>query len=298
MTLDQLETFLQVARAHSFSRAAVVLNLAQPTLSGRVAALEAELGAPLFVRHGHTVELSDAGRSLLPYAERMLVLRAEGRREVRRIAEGGLGRLALGANPSTSQFLVPRLVESFHTTFPAVPIWVRTALSPALMQDLLDGAIQLVVCSNAQLHPSAQVLWTYRDRLLLVAGRHHPLARIGYCERADLAGHTILSSQAGPTRLGLRHLLPTGSETPIAIEATAGEVLKQLVLRGLGVTVLPRLAVWQELERGDLVTVEVPNTDLPDYEVALAQWAGRTLAPAAATFAELVRSSELKRLLD
>jgi DNA-binding transcriptional LysR family regulator len=297
MTLDQLDTFLQVARSHSFSRAAVVLNLAQPTLSGRIAALESELAASLFVRRGHSVELTDAGRALLPFAERIQALRAEGTREVHRISQGGLGRLSLGANPSTSQYLVPRLVEAFHVTHSGVPILVRTALSPALMQDLLDGTIQLAICSSAQLHPSAQVLWSYRDPLLLIASRHHPLARQGSCARDDLARHTILSTQAGPTRLGLRHVLPPDGQAPIAIEATAGKVMTQLLLGGVGVTVLPRLAVWQELERGDLVAIPIHDADLPDYEVALAQWSGRTLAPAAAAFAELVGGMRIERVL-
>src|SRR5215469_4768047 len=74
VTLDQLETFVQVARARSFSRAAILLDLAQPTLSGRIAALESELGAQLFERHGHTLALTEAGRTLLPYAERMQAL--------------------------------------------------------------------------------------------------------------------------------------------------------------------------------------------------------------------------------
>ncbi len=78
MDLAQLDAFARVARARSFSRAARALNLAQPTISGRVAALEAELGARIFHRRGHTLELTDAGRALLPYAERMLALRAEG----------------------------------------------------------------------------------------------------------------------------------------------------------------------------------------------------------------------------
>jgi len=193
---------------------------------------------------------------------------------------------------------VPRMVDTFHIAHPAVPIWVRTALSPTLMEHLLDGTIQLAVCSSAQLHPSAEVLWRYRDPLLLVAARDHPLALRGECLRADLAGHTILSTHAGPTRLGLRHILPADGETPIAVEATAGEVLKQLLLRGLGVTVLPRLAVWQELERGELVSISVRDAELPDYEVALAQWSGRTLAPAAAEFAALVRAMDVSRLLD
>lgn len=297
MGIEQLETFVQVARARSFSRAGIALDLAQPTISGRVAALEGELGAPLFVRHGHTLDLTDAGRALLPYAERILALRSEGRQEVRRVVAGGLGRLALGANPTCSQYLVPRLIESFHKRHPDVPIWVRTALSPQVMEGLADGATALALCSRAQLHPRAQVLWSYEDPLLVVAAPTHPLARARECTRADLAAHTILSTQAGPTRLGLRHLLPPSAEQRILIEATAGEVMKQLVRRGVGVTVLPGLAIHEELARGDLVSITVRDGDLPSYEVALVQWGGRTLPPAASTFADLVNTTDLHMLL-
>lgn len=298
VNLDQLETFVQVARVRSFSRAAIALDLAQPTLSGRIAALESELGAMLFVRHGHTLDLSDAGRALLPYAERMLALRTEGRQEVRRVVAGGLGRLALGANPTCSQYLVPRLVERFHALHPEVPIWVRTALSPQVMEGLSDGATALALCSRAQLHPRAQVLWSYDDPLLLVAAPTHPLGRARECLRADLARHAILSTQAGPTRLGLRHLLPAAAEDRVVIEATAGEVMTQLVRRGVGVTVLPSLAICEELARGELVIVRVRDGALPDYEVALVQWSGRVLPPAALAFAELVRETDIARLLE
>lgn len=297
VNLDQLETFVHVARARGFSRAAIALDLAQPTVSGRVAALESELGALLFVRHGHTLDLSDAGRALLPYAERMLALRSEGRQEVRRAVAGGLGRLALGANPTCSQYLVPRLVERFHELHPEVPIWVRTALSPQVMEGLADGATAVALCSRAQLHPRAQVLWGYDDPLLLVAAPTHPLGRAGECSRGDLARHTILSTQAGPTRLGLRHLLPPSAEEHVIIEATAGEVMTQLVRRGVGVTVLPSLAICEELARGELVAVRVRDGILPDYEVALVQWGGRILPPAALTFADLVRSTDVASLL-
>ncbi len=300
MTLDQLDTFVHVARARSFSRAAVLLDLAQPTLSGRIAALEGELGAQLFHRHGHTLELSEAGRALLPYAERIRALRSEGRSEVQRIVSGGLGRLTLGANPTCSQYLVPRLIEEFLRAHPGARINVRTALSPILMENLLDGVVALALCSRAQLHLSAEVLWSYSDPLALVASPRHPLARKsndGGCLCADLAGHTILSTQAGPTRLGLRHILPPGQETAIAIEATAGEVMKQLLLRGVGVTVLPALAIWSELERGELVRIPVRDADLPDYEVALVAWSGRALSPAADAFAQLVRATRVPSLL-
>ncbi len=297
MTFDQIETFVQVARTRSFSRAGIVLNLAQPTLSGRVAALEAELGAPLFHRRGHTVELTEAGRALMPYAERMLALRAEGRRETQRAVEGGIGSLLLGANPTCSQYLAPRLIERFWGDHPTLRIWVRTALSPSLMESLLDGAIHLALCSRAQLDTRAQVLWSFEQPLLVVVSAHHPLARKETCRRADLIEHTILSTQAGPTHLGLRHLLPAGAERQIALEATAGEVMKQLLLAGIGLTVLPELAVSDELARGELVALNVVDADLPAYEVALVQWSGRPLPPAAEAFAAMVGASDVQAIL-
>lgn len=295
MTLDQLETFIQVARTRNFSRAAVLLDLAQPTLSGRIATLEGELGVSLFIRHGHTLELTDEGRALLPYAERMLALRQESLHEVRRIATGGLGQLILGANPTASQYLVPRMIEAFWRSHPSVTIRVRTALSPTLMEGLMDGTMQLAVCSRAQMHPRAEVLWSYSDPLVLVAAKQHPLARKRECERADLAGHTILSSQAGPTHVGLRYVLPPGAQ--VSLEATAGEVMTQLLLQGVGVTVLPALAIWEELQRGDLVRIAIRDVELPPYEVALAHWPGRRLPPAAQAFAHMAGTVRVDALL-
>ena len=296
MNIDQLETFVQVARARSFSRAAILLDLAQPTISGRIGQLEGELGIRLFLRHGHTLDLTEAGRSLLPYAERILALRAEGQSVVQRIRRGGLGRLSLGANPSCSQYLVPRLIEAYWRAHPGVRLDIRTGLSRVLMENLLDGTIELAVCSQAQIHPRARVLWSHSDPLSLVAAREHPLARRPSCSRSDLAGHTILSTQAGPTHVGLRHILPVGSDS-VALEATAGEVMTQLLLRGVGVTVLPALAVWGELERGDLVQIAVNDAELPPYEVALAAWPGRILSPAAEAFVEIVRSARYPAIL-
>ena len=296
MTLDQLEAFAEVARARNFSRAAVGLGLAQPTLSGRVATLESELEARVFTRHGHHVELTDAGRALLPYAERMLALRAEGAERARSAQRGGLGRLTLGANPSCSQYLAPRLIEEFWEQSPDVRLSVRTALTPALMAELQDGTIQLALGSRPQMHPRAQVLWSYVDDLLLLAAPSHPLARHGSCTRAELAGQTFLSTLAGPTQWGVRHLLHD-PDAELAIEATAGEMIKQLACDGWGLTVLPRIAVWDELARGALVSIAVRDADLPPYEVALAAWPDHELSPAAEAFRRLVGAVRVPALL-
>ena len=295
MTLEQLETFVAVSRARSFSRAAVLLDLAQPTLSGRIAALERELGASLFHRRGHTLDLTDTGRALLPYAERILALRMEGKQSAQRAARGDLGRLMLGANPTCSQYIAPRLVERYVQAHPLDQVRVHTQLSPSLMEALLDGVVELALCALARVEPRADVLWTYSAPLLLVAAASHPLARAGVCERRDLARHTILSTQAGPTRLGLSKIMPAGMEA--RVEATAGEVMRQLLMRGMGVSVLPAISVWDELKRGDLVSVMVSDAELPTYDIALVSWTGRALSPAATSLAEIAHGVDIPDLL-
>lgn len=295
MTLDQLETFVAVSRARGFSRAAVLLDLAQPTLSGRIAALERELGAPLFHRRGHSLELTDTGRALLPYAERMLALRSEGAQVARRAARGDLGRLTLGANPTCSQYVAPRLVERYIRAHTADRALVHTQLSPRLMEELLDGVTELALCALARVDLRAVIHWKYSAPLNLVAAASHPLARAGQCEKSELARHTILSTTAGPTRLGLGRILPPGLEA--RIEATAGEVMRRLLLRGVGVSVLPSIAVWDELKSGDLVSVTVLDAELPDYEIALVSWQDRALSPAAQALVEMARDVSMSELL-
>jgi LysR family hydrogen peroxide-inducible transcriptional activator len=295
MTFEQIETFIAVSRARSFSRAAILLNLAQPTLSGRIAALERELGADLFHRHGRALELTDTGRALLPYAERILALRLEGQQVARRAAHGDQGQLTLGANPTCGQYVAPRLVARYVQQHPRDRVRVTTQLSPALMEALLDGVIELALCALVRADPRAQVEWSYSAPLLLLAAASHPLGHAGVCERADLARHTILSTHAGPTRLGLSRIAPARVEA--RIEATAGETLRQLLVRGVGVSVLPAIAVWDELRRGDLVSVTIRDAELPDYDIALVSWPERPLSPAALSLIEMARGSPLSDLL-
>jgi DNA-binding transcriptional LysR family regulator len=296
MTLDQLETLVQVARARSFSRAAMALGLAQPTLSGRIAALEAELGTPLLARHGHTVEPTEAGRALLATAERMLALRAEATEQVRRLRQGGLGRLALGVNPGCSQWLAPRLIQEYWGEHPGAPLHVRVAQTPLLMEYLMDGTIHLALGSLPQMHPRAETLWAYDDEQTLLAGPAHPLARRGRVRRADLVGLTFYSTLAGPTHAALVRLMPE-PERQLVLEATGGEVMKRLVAGGTALTVLPRLAARDELAGGTLVALEVEDMRLPPYEVALARWPGAALSPAARAFTDVVRAARIAALL-
>lgn len=282
MDLAHLDAFARVARARSFSRAAHALNLAQPTISGRIAALEAELGERLFHRRGHTLELTDAGRALLPYAERMLALRVEGQAAVAQSRTGARGRLTLGAVLGATRDLVPRMLGRLWRASPHVQVVLaEAAQAETLTGWLVDGTVELAVLTREAAHPRAELLWSWTEPTLLVAAPGHPLARAGACRRADLAGQrfAINPTTSGPL---LERLLAGRGEAEIAAVSGSNVFAAELAGRGETLALAPHGLVAADLTSGRLVAIDLLDADLPTVEIVLVRWPARPLAPAAA----------------
>src|SRR5919107_696224 len=118
MLLGQVEAFLEVARLGNVSRAAEALYVTQPTLTARIQALEKELGEALFVRTGRGVRLTDAGRVFLPNAERAVQAVDDGRQALADLRSASAGRLALGAAPAVSTYVLPPVLKRFAALHP------------------------------------------------------------------------------------------------------------------------------------------------------------------------------------
>src|SRR5579859_4044761 len=114
MDLERIETFLLIARSGSVTRAARSLGLSQPALTERLRALERDLGAELFARTRRGVRLTDAGRALVPHAERAVGAIEEGRRSLDRLRHGEIGRLAVGSAPAVSTYALPAALRAFR----------------------------------------------------------------------------------------------------------------------------------------------------------------------------------------
>ena len=140
MEHKQLRTFRTVARTLSFTRAASELGYVQSNVTAQVKALERELGVPLFDRLGRTVVLTDAGRILLRYAERLLDLEEEARAAVAGDSEPA-GTLVVGASPSLSAYQLPRLLRSFRSRFPRVRLSFRPTPHAELGGRVADGSL-------------------------------------------------------------------------------------------------------------------------------------------------------------
>lgn len=147
MEFHQLIYFVAIAETESFSRAAERCNVAQPTISQQIMKLEQELGLPLFDRLTRKVVLTDAGRMLLPRAYNILAELHDIQQGLSHGIDQGQGRLAVGFIPTVAPFVLPRVVKRFRQKFPQASLLVHEDLTEGLIQDLVDGRLDLGIMS-------------------------------------------------------------------------------------------------------------------------------------------------------
>ena len=248
MELTDLVTFSAVARSGGITRAADELNTVQSNVTQRIKALEAEIGTALFERHSRGMTLTGAGRRLLPYAQRMVVLSREAVLAARDEGEPK-GPLAIGSMETTAAVRLPALLAEFHRRFPAVRLTLRTAPTADLVAAVLDGTLDGAFVAGPIEHAELSAITACREELVLVTAR----------QWTSLASLRAGTPESGPTALVFRtgctyrqRLEQVFSEFgwPSATRFELGTLDGMIgcVAAGMGVTLLPRAVV----ERSDL----------------------------------------------
>ena len=266
MELRQLETFGAVAREHSFSRAAAELGYVQSSVSSQVAALERELGVPLFDRLGRRIALTEAGRVMLDYTERLLDLAREAEEAVADAGAGSgeiTGSLNVSAPETLLTYRLPELLTVFHERCPKV----RVSLKPTAVGRLVGSTVGSLVEGRVDVAfvldvPSVGVEGLATELLMdedvsVVAPPAHELAGSVLVHASDLIGETVLLPEAPQSGCAYRgrfeRQLAEGGVVPgETLEFQSIEAIKRCVSAGMGVTVLPTVAVEAELAAGAL----------------------------------------------
>jgi len=258
MLLSQVEGFLETARHRNLSRAAEALHVTQPALTARIQALEAELGTPLFVRGRFGMDMTDAGRAFLPYAERALVALDAGASLLAELRRGGTGELVLGAAPAVSTYVLPAVLVRFTRRFPKVRLVVRTGHSEEILEMALRREIDLGLVRELQ-HPDIEIHPLYDDELVLVAGGSHHFGDRDFVGLPELAEARLIlfdrtSSYYELTNAFFREagVAPSG-----VIELDNIDAAKQMVGQGLGIALLPHTSVAAELADGRLRAIDI-----------------------------------------
>jgi DNA-binding transcriptional LysR family regulator len=258
MILAHLEAFSETARLGNVSRAAEALHLTQPALTARLQGLENDLGVALFVRRPRGMTLTDAGRALLPYAQRALAQVIDGRRAVEELRSGKTGELLIGAAPAVSTYFLPGLLKTYQATHRDVRLGVRTGHTEEVLEMVLRRDVDIGVGRPIR-HPDAELIPLFDDELVLVASRAHPFARRGRVRLQELAeDRLILFDRASSYYELTSSLLRQAGVVPDSvIEVDNVEAAKKMVLEGLGVALLPRMALVTELRARALRPVRI-----------------------------------------
>jgi LysR family transcriptional regulator, nitrogen assimilation regulatory protein len=243
MELRQLESLVAIVDGGSFSRAAVTLNLAQPSLSRQMALLEAELGQRLLVRTGRGVQLTAAGEVFIVHARQMLETARRGRDAMHDLGTEPGGRVTVGMPPRVALGLSVPLVRSFRERFPRAVITVLEGLSLALRESLVAGRLDLALMFDPQPSPQLAYETLMREQLLLVAP---PKSRLPTrVPLASLSGYPLVLPSAPNAIRGLLDevLAPRGVPLNVLAEVGAVQTVLALVAEGMGCTVLPESAL-------------------------------------------------------
>jgi DNA-binding transcriptional LysR family regulator len=246
MELRQLEHFVATAEERHFTRAAQRLHIVQSGLSASIRTLERELDAALFMRSTRRVELTPAGRALLPEARRTLAA-AQAATDAVAAVQGLLrGTLAVG----TMQILPPAVdllavLGRFYAAHPAVELRLRQAGTGTLLEEVRNGTLDLALVAPIGRPPQGITMHRLAsDPLLVACAPSHPLADRDQVSLADLAGERFVDFQPdwGLRMLLDRHFAVAGLERTSALEVNDVPSLLELVAHGLGIALVPEVA--------------------------------------------------------
>ncbi len=290
MDLAQLETFLCIAQERSFSRAAEKLYRTQPAISIAIKRLEEELGESLFDRSSKGGTLTDAGELLLAYAQRMINLREEALGAFQELRGLHRGKLSIGANESTSLYLLPQLLLEYRQRSPDIKIQVYRALSERIPHEVIERNLDFGFLSYDPVHPELESLEVHRDRMVLVMPPGHRLSARRTVDIRELGQEAFVAHNANtPMRRRILEIFADeGVPLSIHTELATLQTIQDFVARGAGLAILPHLTVEEAAREGRLAVASVKQIKV-EKVLRMVFRRERNLSHAARAFLDLVQ---------
>ncbi len=290
MEIRQLKSFQTVANLLSFNKAADRLNYAQSSISAQIQALEEELAVQLFDRLGRRVQLTEAGAQLLEYANKILDLVAESHSEMAAEKEP-LGSLTIRIPETFGVHRLPAVIKEFHARFPKVRLNFITCAHEGLEKDLRKGLTDLAFLLTESIQTADLMVETVGfESVVLVAGPQHPLAAKQAVLTRELAGETILLSKVDCSyRKTFEQILNHEGVGKLSrLEFHSVEVIKRSVMAGVGITVLPEIAVAQEVAEKRLVVLPWSEGKI-EVATLMVWYRDRWISPTLKAFMEVTK---------
>lgn len=290
MDMRQLVTFRTLASTLSFTQTAAALNYVQSTVTAQIQALEAELGVQLFDRLGKRIALTDAGQRLLIYAEKILALADEAHSAVAHVDQP-TGTLTISAPESLCIYRLPAILRAFRLRCPQVRLLFHPISCIDAPRHVMDGDVDVAFVLEDPLRSTSLVVEPLLEEpILVVAPADHPLAAAPRVVGADLDGESVILTEVGCSYRNAfeRALSAAGVHQRTTLEFRNVEAIKQCVIAGIGIGVLPAFVVAREIERGEIAALKWQDNDFTMTTQML--WhKDKWLSPALSAFLNVAR---------
>lgn len=252
-TLRQMRFLVALADAKNFSRAAETCNVTQSTLSTGLKEMEARLGVKVAERSTHSVLMTSIGMALADRARDILAKVSDFEAAAHAEISVGPTQLRLGVIPTVGPFLLPRALPGLRETWPEMQIYLREELTDSLLPGLTEGRLDLILIALPHdLPEQVETMPLFEDDYSLATPRAHPLANLSRVEGSDLAGRRLLLLERGHClqKHALSSVPGVALEEDTSFSATSLPTLVSMVEEGIGVTLLPNLAIDAGLTAG------------------------------------------------
>ncbi len=297
LTLRQLKVFESVARHLNYTRAAEELHLTQPAVSMQVKQLEESLGVALFEQLGKRIHLTETGQEVLTYARSINQQLDELETELNRIKGLSGGKLRISV-ATTANYFIPTLLGTFSRRYPDVTVTLDVTNRETLLRQLSENTVDLVIMGQPPAEADVEAVAFMDNPLVVVAPPDHSLAGRKKIPLARLQEETFLVREPGSgTRIAMeRFFNERGMHLNTGMEVGSNEAIKQSVQAGLGLGLLSRATIEQELELKRLVVLDIADFPIMRHWYVVHR-KGKRLSATAEAFKRFMRA-EADTLLD
>ena len=287
MDFDHLETFIEVARLSSFSRAAEKRFRTQPAISSQIRSLEEEVGARLLDRSGGKVSLTASGKLFVKFAEETLDARKAAMTNIAETERVPRGEIVVGANEGTCLHILPEVFAEFKKQHPSVSVSIKRADFSRVLESVIDNSVDFGVVSMPVTDNRLTAVLIHKDELILITPPKHPLAKLKSASITDIAQYPLVMPKVGHTRDGLDGLFHERKLKPrYAMELDSSELLKRFVAADVGIGFISRSNVQEDVKANVLAAIPLADAQIR-RDLALVFRKDKALSRAALAFIDI-----------
>ena len=287
LNLNQLRVFYHAAKNLNYTIAASELFITQPAVTAQMKAFEDACDLKLFRKKGRNLILTDEGRTIYEYAEKVFKYEKEIESAIADMHELKRGVLSLGTTKAYARYFMPLMLTTFHDSYPDIKIQLYEGSSLEMTTSLLEFKNEVAVIAKSADLPGVNFFPFSKEEMAVIAAPGHPLTGKDSVSFRDLAGEPFIMKEIGS---GTRKLVEQSFEKAnckpnILMETSNTEFIKQLVQRGDGISMVVKEAVALELKEGKLAQLPLKNPQIY-LDVSIAYLKDHSLSPPARAFVD------------